>query len=349
MANDVAIPILADSARWLLGLAAVCSALATAAVRYLLQHFQMLDVPGSRSSHARTVPTGAGIGFALASSACWMVGGVWTSEDGAWILTLAATGIAIAAVGLMDDRRSLPALPRLALHGACAAVMAWMAWPSGATAWWWTLLLFTVAVVAIAWSINVFNFMDGIDGLAAAQGLAIAAGGMWIVGRGSPESLVLIAVAGALAGFLPWNLPPARVFMGDAGSTWIGFVLSCVALRDSLRHPGHLPVWLILAMPFVVDATVCLARRLACGHHPARPHRSHGYQNLARRLGGHRPALLVYAAAMGACLLTAAWALAHESAAWWGCALAYSLGTATAVALRSGVDGAAERHGSGGG
>ena len=329
---------------WIALGATACSAVLTAMACRLLRRVGAMAEPNARSSHERSVPTGVGIAFVAAASAAWLLAAAINGRA-AGDRELAVAGLAIAILGLADDRHPLPALPRLAVQ-LCAA--AWVAWtacsPAVAEPSWALIALASMATLAVAWSTNLFNFMDGTDGLAALQGLCIASGGAWLIARSGKDPAVPAAIAGALVGFLPWNLPRARAFMGDAGSTWLGFTLAALALRDSVEHPGHLPAWLLLAMPFVVDATTCLVTRVLRGRNPARAHRSHAYQILARRWKSHGAVLAAYGTAMAACMVTAWATVDRPTAAWLACVACYGLGAGAAISVGSGRDGIAE-HG----
>lgn len=327
---------------WIALVASACSAALTPMACRALRVAGALATPNARTSHERVVPTGVGIAFVLAATAAWVMGpaldGRPTTEGG-----LVLAGLAIAGLGLADDRHPLPALPRLTVQLCAAGWIAWVACTTGidgpSLA---SIALLVLATLAVAWTTNLFNFMDGTDGLAAMQGLFVACGGAWMIARDGGDVALASAIAGALVGFLPWNLPRARAFMGDAGSTWLGFMLAAVALRDAMQHPEHLPAWLLLAMPFSVDATTCLVTRIARRQHPARAHRSHAYQILARRWQSHGAVLAAYCAVMGACM-AGAWAtIDHPVAAWWTCVTLYGLGAAAAISIGSGRDGIAE-------
>jgi Fuc2NAc and GlcNAc transferase len=153
------------------------------------------------------------------------------------------------------------------------------------------------AAVAIIWSINLFNFMDGIDGLAAAQCLFVVVAGALLTGAAhAVDSSLLpgIAMAGAAAGFLIWNAPPAKIFMGDVGSGFIGFGLIAAALESNGHGPVSIWTWLVLNGLFVADATVTVLTRLIRGQRIYEAHRSHVYQRLARRCSSHGRVTVVY-------------------------------------------------------
>jgi Fuc2NAc and GlcNAc transferase len=207
----------------------------------------------------------------------------------AWL----AGGTVVAATGFLDDLRGMSARSRLAFHLLAALVLLEGAgglpplpWPGGPVNL--GLLGWPVGALAIVWSINLFNFMDGIDGLAAAQAVFVAGSAAALQASTGSAPLQLIALAGAAAGFLVWNFPPARIFMGDAGSGFIGFALAAAALLPPHHGAPTLWTWVILNGLFVADATVTLITRLLHGQRVYEAHRSHLYQRLSRRWRSHR-------------------------------------------------------------
>lgn len=275
----------------------------------------LVQLPNHRSSHQVPTPTGGGIGIVIGVTAAGLLAGFMGLIAWRWPLTL-ALALPLAAVGFIDDRRPVPARLRLALQLlSCGLLLV----ASGA---WQALgpIGFLVLLVAGVWWINLFNFMDGIDGLAASQaifmtlgavllglfaslGSASGPGGPVGVGGSSLSGLLpLASVAAGCGGFLCLNWPPARVFMGDVGSTWLGFMLFGFALESVVGGGGglHPAVWLVLGATFGCDATVTLLRRMLRGERWTEAHRSHAYQRLARRFGAHRPVtLLVIAVNLG--------------------------------------------------
>jgi UDP-N-acetylmuramyl pentapeptide phosphotransferase/UDP-N-acetylglucosamine-1-phosphate transferase len=244
-----------------------------------------LDHPNPRSLHRRPTPRVGGLGILLGILLALPV------VPGPTLL-LAACTLALAAVSYVDDRLHLPATLRFAAQLAAAAAWVLAAAP-GSAAW-----LVAVLVVAIAWAANLYNFMDGADGLAGGMAvigfamLALAAAG---AGR-ADLAWLCASVAAAALGFLWYNFPPARLFMGDAGSVPLGFLAGAVA--SSGWREGVWPLWLpvMVFAPFVVDATVTLVRRLLDREKVWQAHRDHYYQRLIRMGWSHRrTALAEYA------------------------------------------------------
>ena len=160
----------------------------------------------------------------------------------------------------------------------------------------WSAQVF--AALLIVWLLNLYNFMDGIDGIAGIEAVTVGAGCAvvaFVVGYPA-GAIACLLLAAASAGFLAWNFPPARIFMGDAGSGFLGVVFGVLAVDASRQTPELLWSWLILLGAFIVDATVTLLRRLIRGERVYEAHRSHAYQHAARAIGKHRPVTLAIGA-----------------------------------------------------
>lgn len=241
-----------------------------------------LDRPGNRSLHAKPTPRFGGIGLMFAALPA--VAYLGTPE----IRAMAVAAALLAAVSAVDDVRSLPVWVRLPCHFAAAALAVWISWPSAGPGNG-TFVAFGMAAIgllAIAWMTNVFNFMDGADGLAGGMALiGFGALGYASLLAGNPAiAYSCLALSAAAAGFLAFNFPPARVFMGDAGSVPLGFLAGAFGWLGFTL--GLWPWWFpaLVFSPFVIDATVTLARR-AAGREPIlQAHRTHYYQRLV--LGG---------------------------------------------------------------
>jgi UDP-N-acetylmuramyl pentapeptide phosphotransferase/UDP-N-acetylglucosamine-1-phosphate transferase len=187
----------------------------------------------------------------------------------------------LLVVSLADDLRALPIQVRLAAH-LCAAAVVVMAAASPTTPWPWGWIGAVAAVIAIVWFTNLYNFMDGSDGLAGGMGVIGFGALAWAAVDGGYGHLAIVcaALASACAGFLAHNVPPARVFLGDCGAIPLGFLAGALGLHGTLA--GAWPAWFpVLAFsPFIFDATVTLALRMARGERFWLAHRDHGYQRL---------------------------------------------------------------------
>jgi Fuc2NAc and GlcNAc transferase len=276
-------------------LALAASALLTQLTRKVAAGSGVLDVPNARSSHGVPTPRGGGVAVVLVTTAGLIVlalSGV-VRTDLLW--AVAGGGLAVALVGFADDRRSLSATTRLAVHFA-AALWA-LGWLGGlpplrigshlvSTGW----LGYALGAFGIVWAVNLFNFMDGIDGIAASEAIFVAVAGALLTLRmpvDTGAAFAALVFAAACGGFLLWNWPPARIFLGDVGSGYLGYVIVVLAVAATRAHPVALWVWLILGGAFFVDATVTLVRRTARRERVHAAHRSHAYQWLARRWASH--------------------------------------------------------------
>jgi len=247
-------------------------------------HRAWLDRPNERSSHRSPVPGSGGLAFVPP----WVLALALTPTSGhapAMVALALAAGL-LCALGAVDDRVGLSVRLRLAVQGVTVGAFLWVLLREHgslpAPAW----MLFPAGV----WAINLFNFMDGIDGFAATQALlALVAGAVLAFVRFGAADFVVCCVlpAAALAAFLPFNRPRAKLFMGDAGSLPLGFTLFALALTG--ESSGVLPAtcWLVMLTPFVLDATLTLLFRALRGANIAAAHREHFYQRLARRWHSH--------------------------------------------------------------
>ena len=234
-----------------------------------------LDHPNERSLHAVPVPRIGGIAIMLAM----LVAALLLKADPAILVP----AVLLAVTSYFDDRRALPAATRLAVHLFAAA--AFMVWSGMAVGVMWLVLL-----LAIGWLTNLYNFMDGSDGLAG--GMAVIGFGAyglaaWLGGNSEFE-LLAWSIAAASAGFLIFNFPPAKIFMGDAGSIPLGFLAGALGVAGWLQSLW--PLWfpLVVFAPFIVDASITLARRLLRGERVWEAHRQHYYQRLILSGWSHR-------------------------------------------------------------
>lgn len=278
-----------------------------------------LDQPGVRSLHATPVPRIGGIGI-LAGI---VTAAIYSAYDAPAPIAIAL--MAVAAVSLIDDLRGLSAGMRFPVHLA-AAVLAAVSLLEATAPWFWLL----PAALAIAWMANLYNFMDGSDGLAsgmAVLGFATCALAALLQGDAAFAAMNL-AIAAAAAGFLCFNFPPARVFMGDAGSLPLGFLAAVSGIDGWVR--GYWPVWfgVLVFSPFIFDSTATLVKRLLRGERIWRAHREHYYQRLVRCGWGHRKTALA-----GYALMTACGALALLGTSLSGATQALLLGFAGAAYL----------------
>lgn len=266
---------------WYLTIGAFATGLAGTwlARRYALGR-DMLDEPGERRSHASATPRGGGISIVVAMLAvlAWLA---WREPGQGGLLAAIGGGLAlVAGIGWADDHRPLPPALRLVVHALAAALLAWAVLALGAGTG-----KAAVAFVAALVLVNVWNFIDGIDALAASQAMLAALGFGLLAGSGT-VAVLGIALAAACAGFLPFNLPRANIFLGDVGSGALGYLLAVlVALLLVAGSWQQAPLLLLPLVACGVDATLTLARRVLRGERWWQPHVQHAYQRWARRSG----------------------------------------------------------------
>jgi UDP-N-acetylmuramyl pentapeptide phosphotransferase/UDP-N-acetylglucosamine-1-phosphate transferase len=279
---------------------AVTSWLGVGLMRRWAEWRSILDHPNDRSSHTRPTPRGGGLVIAVLVLAAGMVGLWWVRDVGAWVwATWGASAALVAVVSWVDDLRGLSFAVRLLVHfiAASAFVAVWLAQGGSpllrGEAW------FPSAAVALLWVVgltNAYNFMDGIDGIAGGQavvtGLAYAAAGY--VAGAAMQTWMGLASAAASLGFLGHNWPPARIFMGDVGSAFLGFSFAAMALIATAQAPGVAVVGLLSVWPFVFDTSFTFLRRLRRRENVFSAHRSHLYQRLVIAGWGHATVSALY-------------------------------------------------------
>ena len=242
----------------------------------------MLDRPGQRRSHSIPTPRGGGIGIVIAGLVC--LPGMLLGTAAPWppivVAGLLAALLLVALAGWWDDHRSLPILPRFGAQLLAVLLFAGALIAVGMSWWWLPVLL-----LAGAWSINLHNFMDGIDGLLAQQAMFVGAGMAWLAWDAGQSALALAAAGLAMASFGFWclNRSPARIFMGDVGSGSVGLLI--FAFTAMLWQADAHLLWpaLILSSAFVADASLTLLSRFCRGRRWYTAHREHLYQWLVRR------------------------------------------------------------------
>jgi len=275
------------------------SAILTALMRDWLRRRAILDRPGERSSHATPVPRGAGLAVVAVLAVAWLGLAAYGATP-ADTVVVALLALALALISFVDDLRGLPVAFRLVAHFA-AAFIALAFFPRDALVFQGLLPLpldRAAAALLWVWFVNLYNFMDGIDGITGVETVSIGLGVAIVsfVGGHDLAAAALVGVAVAL-GFLRFNWQPASVFLGDAGSVPLGYVMGWLLLvlaRDGLWAPA-----LILPLYYLADATVTLARRARRGEPLWRAHRDHFYQRALRGNDHAAVALLVLAGDVG--------------------------------------------------
>ncbi|WP_240761681.1 MraY family glycosyltransferase [Nitrosococcus wardiae] len=249
----------------------------------------------------------------------WMMGELPSGTA----LFLLPGGILVAGIGYGDDLYNLSPLWRALVHLIAALIAVYFLWAVDANPHWemfsWSALGVLGAIFAIVWSINLFNFMDGTDGLAGMEACFVfSVGGEWLwqAGAYGYAYLAWVLVA-AVAGFLVWNWPPARIFMGDGGSSFLGFLIAAFALAGQVCWDIPIVLWMMIYGVFWFDATVTLLRRILAGERWYTAHRSHAYQRLHQAGWPHRKVLLAVGGVNTSLVAAALWANANREALPW--------------------------------
>jgi len=288
-----------DHLQWLAPVVAILAFFLTWLLRRYALARSLIDMPNARSSHSVPTPRGGGVAivvsFLMALPLLFV--GADVSQSVTWALI--GGGAAVAVLGFLDDHGHIAARWRLLGH-FIAALWA-LFWLGGLPAislpglvvnlgWFGQVL----AAFYLVWMLNLYKFRDGIDGLASIEAMCACLGACLVYWLGDYEMLIWVPLLLSMAvlGFLYWNFPAARIFMGDAGSGFLGFVLGVLSLSAAWQNTSLLWVWLILLGVFIVDATFTLIRRLMRGDKVYEAHRSHAYQFASRKVGSHLPVTL---------------------------------------------------------
>jgi Fuc2NAc and GlcNAc transferase len=278
---------------WLVVVLVAAYGLTFALRRYALAR-SLMDVPNARSSHTVPTPRGGGVAIVLVFLAAISLLAFSAMLDTRVWLALFGSGALVAVVGFLDDHNHIAARWRLLGHFAAGAwALLWLGGMpgllgavDGLPALWWLFGLFY-----LVWMLNLYNFMDGIDGIASVEAICVCAGACLIYAlSGHPQLIWLPALlAAAVSGFLLWNWPPAKIFMGDAGSGFLGLILATLSVQAGWVETDYFWAWVILLGVFIVDATFTLLRRLLRGDKVYQAHRSHAYQYASRVHRRHLP------------------------------------------------------------
>ena len=284
------------------------TAYATGVVRQFLRARELLDHPNIRSSHTRPTPRGGGLAILGVLVPVWATI-FWTSNalDMGMIAVLAGAGV-LAAIGWLDDDRGVSVGARLSVHAL--VVIAALAVAPAERFYFGGLLPqsldTTLAAVAWIWFVNLYNFMDGIDGITGVETASIGLGTLgicWAVGMEGPLLLLGLTLAAGALGFLFWNWHPARVFLGDVGSVPLGFLAGWLLLELAARGQT-IPV-VIIPLYYIADASLTLCRRILNREKIWHAHRKHYYQQATRKGWRHDHVALIVAACNAALLILA--------------------------------------------
>jgi len=308
----------------LLTVFAAAWALTGALRRYAIRR-SVIDIPNERSSHVVPTPRGGGLSVPVVFTLFLVLMFLSGQIEQELLIALGGGGAFVAAIGFWDDHADLSKTLRLTMQFAAAIwAVIWLGGaptiPLGSQVVELGLPGVLISVISIVWMINLFNFMDGIDAIASIETITVSiAAATILLAAGNPSfSYVLLVLAAATMGFLIWNWPPAKIFMGDGGSSYIGFALAAGAIATSHAGGINLWSWLILLAVFVVDATVTLVVRMLRRERWYEAHRTHAYQHAARAVGSHLPVSLWTGAINLFWLFPLAWlASKRPHSAWW--------------------------------
>lgn len=262
--------------------------------RYALRR-ELIDKPNERGSHSIPTPRGGGLAIVIVYLAG--IGALYLFGSGAGdqFLSIFIGGLIVGAVGFWDDHRHVTPFIRVLFHFSAAFCVLFVLEPSlhfefAGDDYDLGSLGMVLILLFIVWMINLYNFMDGIDGIAGIEAVTVSLSGalLLFLNQGDTVPIWLCLFAATTCGFLIWNWPPAKVFLGDSGSGFLGFVLAVFAVMTVSE--GQLTVWswLILLGVFIVDATFTLTRRIVTGTRWYEAHRSHAYQHAAIRWRNHK-------------------------------------------------------------
>jgi len=328
----------------------VASAVTTRQLITNSHRFSKMDIPNERSSHFTPTPRGGGLSFVATSIVGFLLLTLNSTIDRADLLALCCAGIIVAIAGHLDDRQKISgATIRLGFHALGAIILiVGIGFPSQISLFDRTIdtgiIGSILGVLYLVWLLNLFNFMDGTDGIAAIEAIFVCIAGAILnyhVLSDINFSAPSIILATSTFGFLLYNWAPAKIFMGDIGSGYLGIAIGGLSLVAAKQQHELLWVWIILLGVFVSDATVTLIRRLLQKQKPHVAHRSHAYQHLAIRFGSHAKVSLLVLAVNVVWLLPIAFLVADKQlSGTTGVVVAYVPLLLTVLALGAGKDSA---------
>lgn len=280
---------------------AVLAFLLTGLAAWYARRSGLLDHPGERHSHVEVTPRGGGAGLvaALLISSLVLTG---QNDSGSWVNGILPGMVVMASIGAWDDHRSLGVRFRLFIQLAVSTGLVWFATNAG---WVNGVVPMILSVLFVVWMTNLYNFMDGSNGMAALQGIfgGLVLAFLFRLAGDSYFSGLSLLLAACCAGFLPWNLGRAKVFMGDVGSLALGFVFAALLLYGAGSGAFGIPVAMMVMLLFLADSTLTLMARVIRGERWYNPHRQHLYQRLIAHGWTHGRVALFYQAINVALLL----------------------------------------------
>ncbi len=303
----------------------------TGSLRRYALYREVLDVPNARSAHETPMPRGGGVAFVIGVLVMlpWLEQARFLAPNGS--VALVSAGVFIASLGFLDDHGHVPSAFRLLGH-LVAAVLA-LYWVGGMPEIVFGAFVLPKGLIAnsfalfyLVWLLNLYNFMDGIDGLAGIEALSVCFGmaGLYLLTGDQSLAVVPLVLAAGVLGFLCWNFPRARIFMGDAGSGFLGFVLGVLSIQAAVFDMRFFWSWVIILGVFITDATYTLLYRLLHGEKVYQAHATHAYQRASRRFKSHPKVTMTVLAINLIWLLPISWCVGLGFVApIWGVLVAY--------------------------
>ncbi len=280
----------------------VLSIVATGMVRKYALRKSILDIPNERSSHTKVVPRGGGLAIVVVFLCALIATAVLDLITPQIAAGLLCSSLIVAVIGFIDDRLNVAVSIRIFAHVCATIILLFSLGGAPAISFGWLVVstpwvLNLLATLYLVWMLNLYNFMDGIDGIAATESITVtlSVSVLLHLNGGADFATITLTLAAAALGFLLWNWPPAKIFMGDTGSAYLGFMLAALSVTTEVLGLLDFWVWPILLGIFTVDATVTLLRRLIRGERIFEAHRSHAYQHAAQRLASHKRVTLAVA------------------------------------------------------
>lgn len=270
------------------------AAVLTFAIRQYAIKNSLLDIPNQRSSHDQPIPRGGGLAIVLIVLAVVAMTGLFDQLSQNKTIALLGGGGLVALIGWIDDHKHISATLRMIVHFLAAIwTVYWLGGFNEVDLGFMMMRLgwigSVLAILGMVWLINLYNFMDGADGFASIQTIAVGSFVIFLFLSAGNAGLVLITLAmvAATTGFLLWNWSPAKIFMGDVGSSFLGYFIASLAMMGEKNGSAPMLIWAILLAPFFWDATLTLIRRVLAGEKWYEAHCSHVYQQYLQQGNSH--------------------------------------------------------------
>jgi len=264
--------------------------------RYSVKH-NLIDIPNNRSSHTIPTPRGGGLSIVIIFQLSLLIVLYQFGDNNEVMYSILTGGTLVSIIGFLDDHHHVPAKWRFSIHlVASVLALSLLSNIPSIPIFGFNIELSLFGIVfysfVLVWLLNLYNFMDGIDGIAGIEAITVLIGAAIILASqgGSSDIVLLLILSACVAGFLIWNWPPAKIFMGDSCSGFLGFTIGLMAISTSSNELLNINLWswLILLSVFVVDSTYTLIRRITKGDKWYEAHRSHAYQIFARKYNSHK-------------------------------------------------------------